>query len=68
VSVAGDHLHFINTERKRGGHVLGFETEKEVDIGVAVISKVHLELPTDNSQFNEAALELDGNAIHKVEG
>ncbi|KAH6880408.1 alpha-acetolactate decarboxylase [Thelonectria olida] len=68
VSVAGDHLHFINTERTLGGHVLGFETEEEVHIGIAVISKVHLELPTDNSQFNEAALELDASSIHKVEG
>lgn len=68
VSVAGDHLHFITEDRTRGGHVLGLETDEEVHVGVAVISKVHLELPTDNPEFDEASLELDGNVIAKVEG
>lgn len=66
--MAGDHLHFITEDRTRGGHVLGLETDEEVHVGVAVISKVHLELPTDNPEFDEASLELDGNVIAKVEG
>jgi alpha-acetolactate decarboxylase len=56
VSVAGDHLHFISADRTLGGHVLALETDEEVEIEVAPIWRVHLELPGDNIEFNEAAL------------
>ncbi|KAH6986824.1 alpha-acetolactate decarboxylase [Ilyonectria destructans] len=55
-------------DRTLGGHVLALETEEEVEVEVAPILGVHLDLPRDNIEFNEAALELDGNAITTVEG
>lgn len=48
--------------------MLALETEEEVEVEVAPIWGVHLDLPRDNIEFNEAALELDGNAITTVEG
>ncbi|KAK3319707.1 alpha-acetolactate decarboxylase [Cercophora scortea] len=68
INVAGDHLHFISDDRERGGHILAFESEGEVDVGVALLSNFHLELPTEDEEFNEAALVLDAKGIHAIEG
>jgi alpha-acetolactate decarboxylase len=68
VSVAGDHLHFITKDRKQGGHMLGFETEGEVEVQVAGIWKVELELPKDDEEFDTAKLEGDDDGIKAVEG
>lgn len=68
INVAGDHFHFISDDRQRGGHILAFETEGEVEVGVAQMSKFHLELPTEDDEFNEAALELQAKGIKAVEG
>lgn len=69
VSVAGDHIHFISHDRKCGGHVLALDTgDGCVDLGAAPISKFHLQLPTDDDEFNEAELKLDSKGIHAVEG
>ncbi|KAL7910466.1 alpha-acetolactate decarboxylase [Trichoderma velutinum] len=66
ISVAGIHLHFISADKKCGGHVLTLETEK-VELLVAVLSQIHLELPAD-SEFNAAQLKQDADGIVKVEG
>ncbi|SPQ24442.1 48023f82-ba40-4570-9e82-82702c2dcb05 [Thermothielavioides terrestris] len=68
INVAGDHFHFISEDRQRGGHILAFETEGDVDIGAAEMSKFHLELPTEDEEFNEATLKLQAQRIKAVEG
>jgi alpha-acetolactate decarboxylase len=68
ISVAGDHLHFISEDRLRGGHLLALETDGEVRVAAASISKVHLELPSGDAEFNEAVLKSDGEGIAAVEG
>ncbi|EME89214.1 uncharacterized protein MYCFIDRAFT_28049 [Pseudocercospora fijiensis CIRAD86] len=64
--VAGEHLHFINEERTKGGHVLEVRA-KEVEMKMAVASNVHVELPT-SEDFNAAALVTDDEGVRKVEG
>jgi alpha-acetolactate decarboxylase len=68
VNVAGDHFHFVAEDRQRGGHILAFETEGDVDISAAQMSKFHLELPTEDDEFNEAELKLQAQGIKAVEG
>lgn len=68
INIAGDHMHFITEDRQRGGHILAFETEGDVDIGIAQMSNFHLELPTEDDEFNQAALVLQAQGIKAVEG
>jgi alpha-acetolactate decarboxylase len=68
ISVAGDHLHFISEDRTMGGHMLSFGTVGEVDVKVAGIWKVVVELPRDDEEFDQAKLDMDREAIMKVEG
>ncbi|KXX73192.1 Alpha-acetolactate decarboxylase [Madurella mycetomatis] len=68
INVAGDHMHFITEDRRRGGHILAFETEGDVDIGIAQMSNFRLELPTEDDEFNQAALVLQAQGIKAVEG
>ncbi|KAK0701341.1 alpha-acetolactate decarboxylase [Apiosordaria backusii] len=68
INVAGDHLHFISEDRERGGHILGFETEGEVGVGVAVMSRFHLDLPRGDEEFDGARLVKDEEGIKAVEG
>ena len=65
-SVAGEHLHFISKDRKKGGHVLELCT-LDAKIGIALCSNVHIELPT-SEDFNDAKLTVDDAGIRKVEG
>lgn len=41
--------------------------EGEVEMGIAVASNVHVELPT-SEEFNEASLATDDEGVKKVEG
>ncbi|KAL2134928.1 hypothetical protein VTI74DRAFT_10421 [Chaetomium olivicolor] len=68
INVAGDHFHFISEDRQRGGHILALETEGDVDVAAAQMSRFHLELPTEDEEFNEAELKLQAQGIKKVEG
>lgn len=68
INVAGDHMHFISEDRERGGHILAMETEGEVDVQVAVMTKFHMELPTGDGEFNTAELKLNEKGIAAVEG
>ncbi|KAK4249334.1 alpha-acetolactate decarboxylase [Corynascus novoguineensis] len=68
INVAGDHFHFITEDRQRGGHILEFETEGDVDISAAQMSRFHLELPTEDDEFNDAELKLQAQGIKAVEG
>ncbi|KAK0270826.1 hypothetical protein LTR35_013878 [Friedmanniomyces endolithicus] len=66
--VAGGHAHFIDEGRRAGGHVLELSAEgEEVEVGMAVVRDVHVELP-GSEEFNEAELSTDDEGVKKVEG
>lgn len=67
VSVVGVHAHFIDDERKFGGHILELSTEGEVGLELAVSNKFHLQLP-ESSEFGRRELDLDEAGIKKAEG
>ena len=64
--VAGEHLHFINKDRTAGGHILELTAQK-VEMQMAIVSNVHVELPTTDD-FNAAKLVTDDEGVKKVEG
>jgi acetolactate decarboxylase len=68
IAVAGYHLHYLDSDRKHGGHALDYQLDDgRVDIGTR--SELHLSMPT-TPQFLEAHLasdEIDGD-IRKSEG
>lgn len=66
VSVAGEHMHFLSSDRKYGGHVLGLEAN-EVEVQASVVSNLHIDLPR-SKEFNDADLAVDDGGIKKVEG
>lgn len=66
ISVAGEHMHFLSSDREFGGHVLELEVE-EVRVEAAVVVDLHVELPR-SKEFNEASLGIDDAGIRKVEG
>lgn len=68
IGVAGDHLHFITDDRKRGGHVLGLESDGEVDVQAAQMYTMTLELPKGDEEFNEAPLLGNHQDLEAVEG
>lgn len=67
LSVAGQHLHFISEDRKKGGHILELVTEKGVRVEAALVKVLQVELPT-GQDFNDADLSVDHAGIAKVEG
>lgn len=64
--VAGEHMHFIDKERKIGGHVLELQAD-EVAMGIATVNNVHIELPTSD-KFNAAVMATDDVGLKSVEG
>ena len=68
ISVAGYHLHFLNSDRTGGGHVLDFTLEHG-EVAVSGASQLHLSLPTSGA-FLGAQLSADdlGERISKAEG
>ncbi|MCV7030012.1 acetolactate decarboxylase [Mycobacterium sherrisii] len=68
ISVAGYHLHFLNSERTGGGHVLDFTLDEGV-VAVSGASQLHLSLPTSGA-FLDARLAGDdvSEQIDKAEG
>ncbi|EXJ85411.1 alpha-acetolactate decarboxylase [Capronia coronata CBS 617.96] len=64
--VAGEHMHFIDKDRKAGGHVLELEAD-DVRIGIATINNLHIELPTSD-KFNSAVMTTDDVGLKSVEG
>lgn len=54
VNAAGDHLHFINANRTIAGHVLEVASVGNVDIKLAKITNIHVEVPSEG-EFNLAA-------------
>jgi acetolactate decarboxylase len=45
IEVAGYHLHFVDTERRRGGHVLGSRTASPLRARIDPSDDLHVELP-----------------------
>jgi acetolactate decarboxylase len=68
ISVAGYHLHFLNSDRTGGGHILDFSLERG-KVEVSGASQLHLSLPTSGA-FLDAQLAGDDLAerIGKAEG
>jgi alpha-acetolactate decarboxylase len=68
ISVAGYHLHFLNSDRTSGGHVLDFTLERG-QVAVSGASQLHLSLPTSGA-FLDAQLSGPDLAerISKAEG
>ncbi len=68
ISVAGYHLHFLNSDRTSGGHVLDFTLEQGL-VAVSGASQLHLSLPTSGA-FLDAKLSGPDLAerIIKAEG
>lgn len=67
ISVAGVHMHFIDDEKKSGGHVLALESEGEVDFETSEVWKSTLDLPR-TEEFAKAKLATDDEGIKNVEG
>ncbi|MGB8389903.1 acetolactate decarboxylase [Mycobacterium sp.] len=68
ISVAGYHLHFLNSDRTGGGHVLDFSLEHG-QVEVSGASQLHLSLPTSGTFLGAqlSGADLD-ERISKAEG
>ena len=67
VSVGGIHIHFLNTERSFGGHVLAVSADGEVEIGTSACTNLQIDLP-QSEEFGARVLEDDAEGLKKVEG
>lgn len=67
LTVAGEHMHFIDQARKVGGHVLEMVSGGEVNVQMAVVSNLHIELPT-TKKFGDAKMETDDAGVKNIEG
>jgi acetolactate decarboxylase len=67
VSVVGIHVHFLNTERSFGGHVLAVRADSEVELGVSSSTNLQIDLP-QSEEFGARNLEDDAEGLKKVEG
>lgn len=65
LNVPGFHFHFLDTNRKVGGHVFDFNLEKGT-VHVQVIKSLQFDL-IDNAEFARANLLADSDAIDQVE-
>src|ERR1700760_5061736 len=45
IEVAGYHLHFVDSERRRGGHVLGSPSRGPLRVRIDPSDELHLEPP-----------------------
>ncbi len=45
IEVAGYHLHFVDAERRRGGHVLGSRSSGPLRARIDLSDDLHIELP-----------------------
>jgi acetolactate decarboxylase len=65
LNVPGFHFHFVDADRKVGGHVFDFDLEKGT-VHLQVIKSLHFDL-IDNAEFAHANLTADTDAIDQVE-
>jgi acetolactate decarboxylase len=68
IGVAGYHLHFIDSTRTRGGHMLDFELEAG-EIGLMELTEIHLSLPSTGAFLRANLDPVDAaELIHSAEG
>ena len=68
ISVAGYHLHFLNSDHTGGGHVLDFSLERG-NVAVSGASQLHLSLPTSGAFLGAQLSGPDvAERINKAEG
>ena len=68
ISVAGYHLHFLNSDRTAGGHVLNFSLDRG-QVAVSGASQLHLSLPTSGAFLGAQLSGPDlAERISKAEG
>jgi len=68
ISVAGYHLHFLDTDRTAGGHVLDFTLESG-RVAVSGAAQLHLSLPTSGAFLDARLSGADiAEQIDKAEG
>lgn len=67
INVPGWHLHFIDENKKVGGHVLAFDIDK-AEVEACEIFDFRLILPRNSKEFQNADLRVDrSRELHKVE-
>lgn len=67
VNVAGYHLHFIDDNKTRGGHVFAFATESELDVAVCKLDRLVIDA-IDNACFNATEISAFGEGwVDKIE-
>jgi acetolactate decarboxylase len=68
IGVAGYHLHFLENDRARGGHVLDF-TLDDGEISLMEITEIHLSLPSSGAFLSADLDPVGGEAqIRRAEG
>ena len=66
LNATGWHLHFVSSDKTKGGHVLGLKVDK-ADLGMDVTEGFEMALP-DNEMFADFDLTIDQSEdIEKVE-
>jgi acetolactate decarboxylase len=66
LEVAGYHLHFVDAERRRGGHVLSCRP-RSVTVQVDTAADLHLELPP-GVDLPASRSDADAAALRRIEG
>ena len=67
IEVAGYHLHFIDADRRRGGHVLACRPRR-VTVKIDHARDLHVELPPGVALGVPDAGAATGDAIRRIEG
>jgi acetolactate decarboxylase len=67
IEVSGYHLHFISSDRRRGGHVLGSRSSGSLRVRLDPSSDLHVELPP-GVELADPALAAEAHAaVERVE-
>ena len=67
IEVSGYHLHFVDEDRSRGGHVLGSRCSSTVRARIDVSSELRVELPPGVELADEALAASTHAAVERVE-
>ncbi|WP_406815104.1 acetolactate decarboxylase [Mycobacterium sp. M23085] len=68
ISVAGYHLHFLNSDRSGGGHILDFTLDRGT-VAISGASQLHLSLPRSGAFLDAQLSGADlAERISKAEG
>ncbi len=67
IEVSGYHLHFIDEDRRRGGHVLGSRSAGPLRVRIDPSSDLHVELPLGVELGNPEVAAATHDALEQVE-